>query len=355
MGVIGAGSWAVFSHLPVLAARKDVELAAVCRLGAEELRAVQEQFGFEIASEDHRDVLAAGLDVCLVCSPAAMHHRQALDAMEAGAHVMVEKPFTLAPRDAWDLVRAAERLERHLVVAYGYNYLRPVLELERVLAERGGIGEIEQCAFSMHSCCRELLGRGEAYPVDGENVPEPDAATWIDPALSGGGYGQAQLTHVLALGLWLTGLRGATVQALMASPGGAPVELHDAIALSFEGGAIGSLTGGSSWVGADGSRDVVQLRAIGSRGQWELDLAHDVAWVFVDDGGGESRLPLPAGAGEYDCLGPPNEIVDLALGKTAVNRTPGELGARTVEILDAAYRSAAGRALAEVVPSVPLH
>jgi predicted dehydrogenase len=341
VGVIGAGSWAVFSHLPVLAARDDVELVAVSRLGARELEEVRERFGFALASEDYRDVLAADLDVCLVCTPAALHHRQALEALEAGAHVMVEKPFTLDPAEAWDLVAAAERLERHLLVAYGYNYLAPALELERLLEARGGIGAIEQVSFSMHSCCRELLGRGEAYPVDGTDVPAPDAATWIDPALSGGGYGQAQLTHVLGLGLRLTGLRGASARALMAAPGGAPVELHDAIALGFAGGAIGTLTGGSSWVGADGSRDVVQLRAIGSRGQWELDLAHDVAWVFVDDGRGEDRLSLAPGAGEYDCIGPPETIVDLALGDAAVNRSPGELAARTVEILDACYRSAA--------------
>lgn len=339
--MIGAGSWAVFSHLPVLAARDDVELVAVSRLGAAELEEVRERFGFGLASEDYRDVLATELDVCLVCTPAALHHEQARAALEAGAHVMVEKPFTLDPAGAWDLVAAAERLQRHLLVAYGYNYLAPVLELERLLAARGGIGTVEQCSFSMHSCCRELLGHGASYPVDGTDVPAPEAATWIDPALSGGGYGQAQLTHVLGLGLGLTGLRGASARALMAAPGGAPVELHDAIALDFHGGAIGTLTGGSSWVGADGSRDVVQLRAIGTRGQWELDLAHDVAWAFVDDGRGEDRLALAPGAGEYNCTGPPAAIVDLALGKATTNRSAGELAARTVEILDACYRSAA--------------
>lgn len=350
VGVIGAGSWAVHSHLPLLARREDVELVAVCRLGAEELEAVRRQFGFELASEDYRDVLAAELDVCLVCGPAALHHRHALEALEAGAHVMVEKPFTLRVEDAWDLVAAGQRLRRHLVVAYGYNYLEPVLEFARVLERRGGIGAIEQCSFAMHSCCRELLSRGAAYPVDGEDVPDPDAATWIDPALSGGGYGQAQLTHVLGLGLWLTGLHGKEALALTSAPLGAPVELHDAVALRYAEGSIGTLTGGSSWVGADGSRDVVQLRAIGSRGQWELDLGHDVAWVFVDDGGGETRLELAPGAGDYNCDGPPNAIVDLALGLTEVNRAPAELAARTVEILDAVYRSAASAGPAAVAP-----
>jgi hypothetical protein len=46
------------------------------------------------------------------------------------------------------------------------------------------------------------------------------------------------------------------------------------------------------------------------------------------------------GDGVYDCDGPPHALVDLALGKDVPNLSPGELGARTVEILDAAYRSA---------------
>jgi hypothetical protein len=52
------------------------------------------------------------------------------------------------------------------------------------------------------------------------------------------------------------------------------------------------------------------------------------------------RLELDDEAGRYDCDGPPNVLVDLALGKDVVNESPGELAARTVELLEAAYRSA---------------
>jgi len=43
IGLIGAGWWATSNHLPLLAARPDVELVAVCRLGQEELRRVAER------------------------------------------------------------------------------------------------------------------------------------------------------------------------------------------------------------------------------------------------------------------------------------------------------------------------
>lgn len=67
VGVIGAGVWAQVSHLPTLLARPDdVELVGVCRHGAAELRDVAERFGFSLASEDYRDILAADLDLCVV-------------------------------------------------------------------------------------------------------------------------------------------------------------------------------------------------------------------------------------------------------------------------------------------------
>ncbi len=45
VGVVGAGWWAVANHMPILKARSDVELVAVCRLGLAELRKVQAAFG----------------------------------------------------------------------------------------------------------------------------------------------------------------------------------------------------------------------------------------------------------------------------------------------------------------------
>ena len=51
-------------------------------------------------------------------------------------------------------------------------------------------------------------------------------------------------------------------------------------------------------------------------------------------------MPLAEDAGVYDCVGPIDAVVDAALGRQPANNSPAELGARTVEILDAAYRSA---------------
>jgi predicted dehydrogenase len=337
LGVIGAGSWAISSHLPILKSRSEVEFTAVARHGAEALRRVRDEFGFETASDDYRDVLDAGVDICVVASPTGLHHEHAKAALEAGAHVLVEKPFTISPEHAWELVDTASRLDRHLIVAFGWNHRPMIVELKRRV-DALGIGPVEHVSVHMASVTRELLSNTGAYP-DADPHTQPEQATWTNPAMSGGGYGQAQLSHALGLALWLTGLRGEAAFAFMSAPLDAPVELHDAISVRFEGGAIGSVAGGSCHLGANANKHQLEVRAIGRDGQLHVDVERELGWLWRPDG--EVRLELEEGDGAYDCDGPPNALVDLALGRDVVNHSPGELGARTVEVLDAAYRSAA--------------
>jgi predicted dehydrogenase len=339
VGVIGAGSWAVASHLPNLARHADeVEFVAVSRLGRPALERIRDRYGFAVASEDYRDVIDAGVDICVVSSPSALHHLHAKAALESGAHVLVEKPVTVDPAQAWDLVETAKRVDRQAVVSFGWNYFPMVRGAKRLMETGGGVGKIEQMAIQMASVTRDLLANLGAYPAAAPDSA-PEAPTWTDPALSGGGYAQAQLSHALGLALWLSGLRGAEVFAFMSAPLDAPVELHDAIALRYGNGAIGTLSGGSSHAGANDNKGMLDVRIIGSEGQLQIDLDREIVWRYrgPDD---DVRLDPAPGAGAYDCVGPIDTLVDLAMGRKVENCSPIELGARTVEILDAAYRSA---------------
>jgi len=336
VGVIGAGSWAIASHLPNLAAHDEVEMVAVSRKGPELLQLVQDRFGFQIASEDYRDVLEAGVDVCVVASPSSLHHEHATAALEAGAHVMCEKPVTIDPADAWDLVSVAERAGRELIIAFGWNHRPMVVEARRLMVELG-IGELEHMTVHMASVTRELLSNTGSYP-DSADEAVPEQATWTDPRTSGGGYGQAQLSHALGLALWLTGARASEAFALMSAPLDAPVELHDAIAMRFENGAVGTVSGGSCHLGAGGNKHQLEVRAIGSEGQLHVDVEREIVWLYRTDGT-DIRLDLAAEDGRYDCAGPIDQLVAAGLGRPVANHSPGELGARTVEALDLAYRS----------------
>ena len=339
LGVVGAGSWAVAAHLPALAARsEDVEFVGVCRQGADALSRIKERFGFRTASEDYRDVLDAGVDVVVVASPTASHHEHASAALAAGADVLCEKPFTLTAAQAWDVVATADRLGRHLVLSFGWNFAPMITAARKLLGDRG-IGAVEQLSVTMSSQTRELLANTGAYP-DASPDTVPETRTWTDPAVSGGGYGQAQLSHALALALGLTGTRIHGAFALMSAPGDARVELHDAICFALDGGGIASVGGASSFVGADGNKHHLLVEAVGSDGQLLVDVFRERVSVFRP-GRGQHDLEVTPGDGAYDSSLAANRLLDLALGKTTDNPAPGELGARTVEALELAYRSAA--------------
>jgi predicted dehydrogenase len=349
LGVIGAGSWTVASHLPTMAAHRDeVDFAIVNRRDPDLLERIRDRFGFARSTTDWHDVIAESPDIIIVASPVALHHEQAKAALEAGAHVLCEKPFTIDPADAWDLVDTARRMDRGLVVAYGWNYRPMIVRATELMQEDSGIGEIEHLTIHMSSHTRALLSGTGAYPA---SAPEavPEQGTWIDPTLSGGGYGQAQLTHALGISLSLAPeLRGQEVFAFMSSPMDAPVELHDAISARFTNGAIGAIGGGSEHHGPDNERHKVEIRMIGSEGNFSISLDREFVWRYR--GPTDSVMPsVEPGDGAYDCVGPVHAIVALAKGDPSVaNRSPGELGARTVEILEAAYRSATSGQIATV-------
>jgi len=336
VGVIGAGSWALASHLPNLAKHDDIEFVGVSRKGPEILDKVAKQYGFKVASEDYRDVLNAGIDVCVIGSPTGLHHEHAKAALEAGAHVMCEKPVTIDPKDAWELDEVAKKVGKELIISFGWNYM-PMMREAKELMEKYGIGDLEHLTIHMSSATRELLSNTGAYP-DADPDALPDQKTWTDPKLSGGGYGQAQLSHALGMGLWLTGARAQSGFALMTAPMNAPVEMHDAIAYRFDNGAIGAVSGGSAHTPAHKGYHALELRAIGSDGQILVDLERAAVWLYYK--GENIKLDLDDDAGFYNCEGPIDALIAAGKGQKFKNYSPGELGARTVEALDIIYRSA---------------
>jgi predicted dehydrogenase len=336
VGVIGAGSWAIASHLPNFARHDDVEFVAVARRGEAALRRVQDAFGFQFASEDFRDVVSHDLDVVVVASPSKLHCEHALAALESGANVLVEKPVATDPKDAWALVEAARRLGRHVTVAFGWNFMPMLREAKRLMTDVG-IGQVEAVSIHMSSPTRELLSNTGAYPqADPDTVPEQE--TWTDAALSGGGYGQAQLSHALGMSLWLLNQRVSGAYAIMSSPLNAPVELHDAVVLRYDDGAIGTMHGASDHTGAGGNKHQLAIHAVGSEGQFRVDVEREDLWLYRSDGT-DIRPELAPDAGTYDCIGPVDTILDLTRGRDVTNWAPIELGAYTVEALDLTYRS----------------
>ena len=254
IGFIGAGWWATANHMPALAARDDVEMAAVCRLGADELQQVRQQFGFEYATEDYRELLDnVELDGVVVASPHTLHYEHALAALERGLHVMCEKPLTTSGVHARKLVEVAAEQGVEIVIPYGWHY-KPYVQEARNRLNAGAVGTIEFVMCHMASPVRGLLEGGLFDASAGGTMDllfEPASATWADPERAGGGYALAQMSHSAGMAFWLTGLRAETVTAMTSGPT-SKVELYDAFAVRFEGGAIGTFSGRRRRAGRQG-------------------------------------------------------------------------------------------------------
>ena len=330
--VIGAGWYAAENPIAVLRGRADVELDGVCRLGAAELERARAHFGFAFASEDYRAVLARAPDVVVVASPHALHHEHAAAALDAGAHVLCEKPFTLDPAEAWDLVRRARARGRHLVIANGYNYLPHMAELAALLRD-GAVGRIEQVGCQFSSATRPVFSGATGFRRWQTSFFRPDRATWQDPA-AGGGFAYGQLSHSIALLLWLTGLRPATVSARSFDEAG--IDLHDAASIGFVDGAIGAVFGGAAV--PEGGRARLRLSIAGSEGIADIDVDLDRCVIERFDGTAP-RLAVAPGEWIYHCRGPVHALVDLAQGR-GVNQSPADIGADTTALIAAMRQSA---------------
>lgn len=341
IGLIGAGWWATSNHLPILASRSDVDLVGVCRLGAEPLEQVRRQFGFRFATEDYRELLdRCELDGVVVASPHTLHFEHARAALQRGLHVLCEKPLCTRAADARELVRLAETGGLHLVVPYGWNY-KPFIQQAKRWMEDEGVGQIEYALCHMASPIRDLLsGRGmridEVSGQQGHNLFEPDPSTWADPQVAGGGYGHAQISHSAGLLFWLTDLVPQTVFARMTAPD-SRVDLYDAVSVQFAGGAIGTISGAGTL--PTHLPFQVDVRVFGRRGVLLLDCERARLELHHHDGC-RRTCDLALDAGHYECVAPVHHFVDLILGRADRNWSPGTPAMRSVELLDAAYRSA---------------
>jgi len=337
IGFVGAGWWATHNHIPLVAANPDAELAGVCRLGERELDQVKAAFGFRYATQDYDRMLAeCELDGVVVTTPHQLHFEQAAKALEAGLHVMVEKPMTTSAASARELVALSRRAGREILVPLGWNF-KPLVVRARELVEAGAIGAIQHVAMQMASPA-EALFSGEVYPGTEAHMFQPPASTWADPDQYGG-YGWGQFPHVLGAAFRIAG-EALEPEAVFATsrPSRAGVDIYDACVIRFTGGVNGVLSGAGTV--PMNSRFQVDIRLFGSEGMLLLDCERERLSVRRHDDV-NTEVDIEPGTGDYSCECPVRAFVDICRGLAVVNEASGIVGQRAVEVIDAAYRSAA--------------
>ena len=139
IGVVGAGAWGR-NHVRTVAGLADAELAAVCDIDPKTREKLGRQYPGTLVTGDVAALLGA-VDAVIVASPAATHATVALQAIDAGKPVLVEKPFALNVRDAEEVARRGAKrgvpvLAGHLLVYH------PAVERLRAMVQAGELGRV---------------------------------------------------------------------------------------------------------------------------------------------------------------------------------------------------------------------
>ena len=339
IGIIGTGWWATDTHIPALLDHPQAELVALCDSDEGRLHAAAARYEVDHTYTDVAQMLAATpLDGVVIVSSNASHYAAAKACLEANLHVMLEKPMTLFAADAKALVELARQRGKELIVGYPFNYAPYTVRARAVIAG-GELGAVQYVDLVYNSYMTPLFtGCNQGKYT----VHAPDQYT--KPELLGGGHGHVQVTHGAGLLFFVTGLRPTRVSALMRNHGLA-VDLVDTMNVAFAGGALGTASGTGNFKGLafrllvgceEGWSDLDGQRGVGviHRNQGETEEIHHTQ---------EQEKPL-----RYSTA---HNLVDVITGDAA-NGSPAEVGWRAVELLDAAYRSAAQDGKFVEVPSL---
>jgi UDP-N-acetylglucosamine 3-dehydrogenase len=139
VAVVGLGSMGR-QHVRVLGDMPGVELVGAVDVSAE-ARLRVEQHASAGTSSDWRALLDGSADAVVNALPTREHHAVSLELLEAGMHVLIEKPIAVSVAEAEELVDAAERLDRVLLVGHVERF-NPAVRALRALVAGGQLGDV---------------------------------------------------------------------------------------------------------------------------------------------------------------------------------------------------------------------
>jgi predicted dehydrogenase len=191
IGIVGLGFIGTQKHLSGLSQHFDkCEIVAFCDLEIDRAQAAKDKYGSDdsYVTTDYKELLAdPSLDVIHVCTWNVSHCEITCAALEAGKHVLCEKPMAVTGADARKMVETAERTGKKLTVGFQYR-LRKESQFLRKVIDEGRLGEIYAA---------------KAHAVRRRGVP-----TWgvfTDKSKQGGGPLIDLGGHAIDLALWYMG------------------------------------------------------------------------------------------------------------------------------------------------------
>jgi len=187
VGVIGLGGIAN-THMPGWQASPHTEVVAGSDVRPEVFDTWKQKYGLTRFYENFQDLIAdPEIDIIDICSPNMFHTEQAIAALNAGKHVICEKPLAPTPGDIRKMIEARDRSGKLLMTAQHFRF-RGVSQAAKAEIDEGALGDVYHARAWMLRRC--LL---------------PNRDTFIKKSHSGGGPTIDIGVHILDLTLWLMG------------------------------------------------------------------------------------------------------------------------------------------------------
>ncbi|MCM3257926.1 Gfo/Idh/MocA family oxidoreductase [Paenibacillus lautus] len=228
VAIIGTGAISN-SHIEAYLQFKDrCKIVALCDLYPEKAEVRREQYELEAKiAHDYKELLQDGIDLVSICMPPYVHAQVAVDFLNAGSHVIVEKPMAASLKECDDMIEAARNNGKVLSVIAQNRFRNPIMKLKQVL-DSGLAGKI------LHAQVDSFWWRGHSY------YDLWWRGTWEK---EGGGPTLNHAVHHIDGLLWMLG-RPSHVQAYMANVAHDNAEVEDlSIAMmKYPNGALGQLT-----------------------------------------------------------------------------------------------------------------
>lgn len=171
LGVIGCGRATETLHLPALRYLPDAEVLAVADIDSDRLQRVADRFHIAHRYGDFQTLLKnPSLEAVAVCVPPHFHVEVALAALDAGKHLLIEKPLALNLEECDRLIERAKQTGTKTTVGFNLRWHRLVRQAREII-QRGTLGPIELMRTALTSGIRHRM-----------NIPN-----WRNRRVSGGG------------------------------------------------------------------------------------------------------------------------------------------------------------------------
>jgi predicted dehydrogenase len=254
----------------------------------------------------------AALDAVVVATPHTQHTAHIRACLEAGMHVLSEKPMATTAADARAMMDLAQQRGRTLAIAYQRHGSPFYRRAHDILAE-GTIGDIRLITVLIAQDCLE-------------NFSDPSRTWRADPALSGGGHFMDTGSHVVDMMLWLSGLEPEQVFAHIDNFG-TLVDVLTALSIRFTNGALATFA------------------ATSLSPEWREEFSFYGTLGALNIRGGEIRRQV---RGQDTIIAQPSgrevrpvaNFVEAVRGVVPGPQAPAIYGLRVAQVTEAAYTSA---------------